>query len=43
MTATRTGWFGADRFKKDFRLLRIQELLAHIFIGLEALFNAKKA
>jgi hypothetical protein len=43
MMATRMGWGGTGGFKKDFRLLCIQELLAHVSMGLEAYLNAKKA
>ncbi len=43
MMATRRGWGVTAGFKKDFRLLFIQELLAKESIGLDVYLNAKKA
>jgi hypothetical protein len=43
MMATRSGRGVTAGFKKDFRLLFIQELLVKESIGLDAYLNAKKA
>jgi len=43
MMATRMGRGVTAGFKKDFRLLCIQELLVDVSIGLDAYLNAKKA